>query len=559
MTHSTSSFELAYTRKVNTYGFLLLAVHLPVLCALALAMGNSVLLPIVAMVLILAVPAIILANDRSSQIAAIALGVAAMCVCALTIHVANGVIEAHFEIFVLIAMLAVFGRTLPLIAAAVTIALHHLLFWKFLPCSVFNHQAGISIVLIHAFFVVLEVVPLCWIAEQFGRAIQAQGIVMELRVAASQIESASGQIASASQSLAQGASEQSAHIKETSVSIEEIAAMSRRNSENSSASSSIAAETEERFAASNSSLDQMVSAMDRINSSSEEISRIVKVIDQIAFQTNILALNAAVEAARAGEAGMGFAVVADEVRNLAHRSAQASKETATLIEESIANSRAGKGIVDQVAAQFREISGDSSRIKGLVDEIALGSSQQSTGLTGISRAIQQIEQVTQTNAAGAEKTASAADELAAQSRVLNAIVSRLEGLGSAVGGDDIRFERKPVAVTKQNPARLRPLLKTIGRAVPVVKSLKVPLNFKTEKPVAVGKEKPVAVGKGKTTKTGQPKVAVVGKQKAASVSKQKAISVGKPKAVTVSKPVLTVVPSSEFNTIFPMDGDFSEF
>jgi methyl-accepting chemotaxis protein/methyl-accepting chemotaxis protein-1 (serine sensor receptor) len=160
----------------------------------------------------------------------------------------------------------------------------------------------------------------------------------------------------------------------------------------------------------------MVIAMGDIKVSSDKISKIIKVIDEIAFQTNILALNAAVEAARAGEAGMGFAVVADEVRSLAQRSAQAARDTAPLIEESIAKSIDGKAKVDQVAAAIHAITADAGGVKTLVDEISLGGQEQSNGITQISKAFLLMQNVTQASAASAEQGAASAEELTASHR-----------------------------------------------------------------------------------------------------------------------------------------------
>jgi methyl-accepting chemotaxis protein/methyl-accepting chemotaxis protein-1 (serine sensor receptor) len=168
--------------------------------------------------------------------------------------------------------------------------------------------------------------------------------------------------------------------------------------------------------------------MNGINSSSEKISKIIKVIDEIAFQTNILALNAAVEAARAGEAGMGFAVVADEVRNLAQRSAQAARDTAGLIEESIAKSNDGKTKLEQVAKAVRSITESSGKVKTLVDEVKLGSQEQARGIEQVAKAITQMERVTQATAASAEESASASEELTAQSEALREIVVELAGM-----------------------------------------------------------------------------------------------------------------------------------
>ncbi len=186
-------------------------------------------------------------------------------------------------------------------------------------------------------------------------------VVTQLAEGAGQVASAATQISSTSQSLAQGASEQAASLEETSASSEEINSMARKNAENSQAANGLVAQSQQKFDETNSSLEAMVVAMGDIKASSDKVAKIIKVIDEIAFQTNILALNAAVEAARAGEAGMGFAVVADEVRNLSQRCAQAAKDTAALIEESIEKSNDGKAKVDQVAVAIRAITEESAQ------------------------------------------------------------------------------------------------------------------------------------------------------------------------------------------------------
>jgi methyl-accepting chemotaxis protein len=243
-----------------------------------------------------------------------------------------------------------------------------------------------------------------------------------------QVAAAAAQIAEASQGLALGASEQAASLEETSASGEQINAVAQRNADHSKAAAQLVNQSREGFGQANESLTAMVQAMDEINESSGRISKINKVIDEIAFQTNILALNAAVEAARAGEAGMGFAVVADEVRNLAQRSATAAKDTAALIEESIARSSAGKNRVMCTAESIRAITSSAAQIGTLVDEVASASHEQARGMEQISRAIVQMEKLTQQTAAHSEESAAAAEELNAQSTNLQGIVDELHSL-----------------------------------------------------------------------------------------------------------------------------------
>jgi len=193
---------------------------------------------------------------------------------------------------------------------------------------------------------------------------------------AEQVATAASQVSESSRSLAQGASEQAASLEETSASTEEIASITRRNADNAGQVAGLMQQSQAGASEVNQTLDRMVDKMKEIDTSSNKIARIIKVIDEIAFQTNILALNAAVEAARAGEAGLGFAVVADEVRNLAQRCAQAAKDTATLIEESIVTSHDGNARLDQMAGAVHSMTEDSTRVKVLVDEVSLGSQEQ---------------------------------------------------------------------------------------------------------------------------------------------------------------------------------------
>jgi methyl-accepting chemotaxis protein len=203
-----------------------------------------------------------------------------------------------------------------------------------------------------------------------------------------------------------------------------------------------------RVRESNQSLAELVTSMGSIQESSQRVAKIIKTIDEIAFQTNILALNAAVEAARAGEAGAGFAVVADEVRNLAQRSAQAAKDTTNLIDASVTSAASGNQRVEQVAASIAGITTSVSKVKGLVEEVSAASRQQSQGIDQVSQAVAQMEKVTQATAATAEESAAASEELSAQAETSLGVVGRLESL---VGG----AQAPPATTSARPPAAAR--------------------------------------------------------------------------------------------------------
>ena len=252
-----------------------------------------------------------------------------------------------------------------------------------------------------------------------------------LTVGSEQIVGAADQVSRSSQSLAAGASEQAASLEETSASVEELASMTKRNVESAEQAKTIAQAARQAADRSATSVNNLTVAMTELKASSLEVAKIVKTIDEIAFQTNILALNAAVEAARAGEAGMGFAVVADEVRTLAQRSAQAAKETAVKIEAALSRSDQGGRISEEVSANLSGIIEQVRTLDGLVSEIATASNEQARGIEQVNAAISQIDQVTQSNAAAAEESASASEELNAQAAELNVLVGSLMSL---VGG-----------------------------------------------------------------------------------------------------------------------------
>jgi methyl-accepting chemotaxis protein/methyl-accepting chemotaxis protein-1 (serine sensor receptor) len=243
---------------------------------------------------------------------------------------------------------------------------------------------------------------------------------------ADNVHAAASQISTSSQLVASAASQQAAAIQETSASTEEISGVSRGNSGHASEAASLVSEVGVSLRDGNHSVTAMVASMEDIGASSQKVSKIIHVIDEIAFQTNILALNAAVEAARAGVAGLGFAVVADEVRTLAQRSAQAARDTTTLIEESVSKSKTGRDCVEQVATVFRQISAKSDKLGYLIGEVKSGDEQLAAGLAQIARAVSQISQGTQSAAASAQQSAAASAEMRSQAGTLREVSAILK-------------------------------------------------------------------------------------------------------------------------------------
>ena len=285
---------------------------------------------------------------------------------------------------------------------------------------------------------VIAVVSIVALAILITRSITSpiNRLIAALTEGSEQVASASGQVSSASQSLAEGATEQAAGLEETSSSLEEMSSMTKQNADNAQQANTLASEAQKAANTGNEAMGKMSTAIQDIQKSSDETAKIIKVIDEIAFQTNLLALNAAVEAARAGEAGKGFAVVAEEVRNLAMRSAEAAKNTSAMIEESTKNAKSGVDIAGEVGKVLEEIVQGIGKTTDLVGEIAAASQEQAQGIDQVNTAMAQMDKVTQQNAANAEESASASEELSAQAESMNEAVGELVALvgGSATDG-----------------------------------------------------------------------------------------------------------------------------
>lgn len=259
------------------------------------------------------------------------------------------------------------------------------------------------------------------------------GTLSQINRTSNEVATGSGQVSSGAQALSQGATEQAGAVEQLAATIGEISTKIESTAESATSASRKAKAVEGEAAESNRRMQEMLSAMSDISTSSNEIGKIIKTIEDIAFQTNILALNAAVEAARAGAAGKGFAVVADEVRNLASKSAQASKNTSTLIENSLRSVEHGRLIADETANSLSSVVSGIQEVASTIDEISEASSAEAGSVSQIQQGVEQISNVVQQNSATAQESAATSEELSAQAQALKALVSRFrlgEGLSS---------------------------------------------------------------------------------------------------------------------------------
>lgn len=452
MNGHTTAFERQYYRSLNYAAVLMLAALIPVFMGVGYYFGTGVALAAIAGAAIVAGPVGAYCSMPESRITGLAVSIASMCMVALLIHLGQGMIEMHFGVFIILALLVVYGDVWVVLAAAVTVALHHTLFWLFLPASVFNYDASFAIVVLHATFVVVETGPSCWIARRFQRLIRAQGVAIErLHGIAQGVSLAALHVTQASQQIAMGAQEQAGSIQNTTEAIHEVTKMTEDNTANAKGAEFAAKASRDAAEQGNEVMAKLGRVIETIKDSSHETAKILTTINDIAFQTNLLALNAAVEAARAGEAGRGFAVVAEQVKQLAQRSAQAVKESAILLGKSQENSQTGVAVTREAQTLLAGIAQSISQLATAVSAVSLSSSQQTDAVRTVAADMLEIDRVTQANAASAEEAAATGQELSQQAQMLESTVVEFMNLvGATVPASAEVNSSKPVVSGKSS-------------------------------------------------------------------------------------------------------------
>ena len=392
-----------------------------------------------------------------------------MALVGLTIHVARGHAEAHFAVFAFLAVTTVYRRALPVLAAAVAIALHHLSFnyfqqWGWGP--VCFTDPGLGRVIEHAAYVVAETGVLLLMVHRAAadqrasdelqlltdKLVDGQGVItfsgldlqgrhpgtrrlvetlIQIRQALSQVQRSAGSIGSASQEIASGSLDLSsrteqaaANLERTAGSMAQLTDTVNQSAESARTATELAATAADTAQRGGTVVSEVVNNMKEISAASRKIADIIGVIDGIAFQTNILALNAAVEAARAGEQGRGFAVVASEVRSLAGRSATAAREIKALIGASVETVESGTRLVESAGGTMQEVVSSVQRVATMINDIAAASAEQSQGIGEVNQAMNHLDQMTQQNAALVEQSNAAAEALKEQAGQLTSVVQR---------------------------------------------------------------------------------------------------------------------------------------
>ena len=420
-----TAFEASNRARANRLMACLLLAHIPVLFVFALVVGSNPAVALFGSLLLCAVPTLMAFQYPSQESTSIAIGAAMMGCSGLLIYLGNGRIEYHFHVFSFLAVLTAMGSYKTQIVAAATIAIHHLGGWFFFPRAVFNYDAAFLDVVLHAFFVIIETVILCWIAHTYRHTIHTRGILEEqLAVSAKQLAVGSSEIAKFVEQFALSVAQQAEIVDLVAATGAELErGMADRLTEVRQASEDFAT-SRQTIGSAQMELESVNEQIGETAEESRKISSIVLVMDDIARQISLLAVNASIEASRSG-AGSGFGVIADQVRDLAERTSSATRQIEDLVQRSTDRLASGSSALNHVAGSYREVTAVAANVSRLFADLTQTTSQQSTSLRQIAESMQRISRDTQTFAAGTQQTASTSQELAQLAKQFESILAEV--------------------------------------------------------------------------------------------------------------------------------------
>lgn len=407
-----NSFELQHRTKANRLLLSILAAHIPVLLIFSALSSASVVTAVLGSMILCAAPALLTYLNPAGLSTSISIASATMGMSMLLIFLGEGKIEYHFHIFCFIALLCYFANVWTLLAAAGTIAVHHVLGWWLVPRMVFNYDAAFGDVVVHAFFVVVETAICSVIAQQLGATIHMRGVLEEqVSLTAEQVAMGSAEIASFVENFARSVSTQAKMVDEISNTSQKMRKQVLFNLESASANQERIAQTVNEIAHTHERLSRVNTEMQTVSVTSRKIAGIVNLMMDIARQTNILAVNASIEASRSGNSGGGFGVIADQVRDLAVRTTEASAEIDNLISSSVGKVESSAQDIENIAHGFSELNSATQQMKMLLDQIHESGRAQASGIEKISSSMSHISTETQNFAAAAEETAGTSSHL----------------------------------------------------------------------------------------------------------------------------------------------------
>jgi methyl-accepting chemotaxis protein len=443
-----NEFRKEYNEKMSKYFLMGLAFHLPIFVLQAWYFKTELWVALGLSSLVLLGPLVSWLKDKSHPRNAYFIAFSTVAFSAIMIHLGKGMIEMHFHIFASLAILSLLGYRGPILLATATVAIHHIGFWLFLPESVFNYEAGFGIVLLHATFVIFETIPTLVIANKFYNFIAMQGEVLtQLEHVATDNKESSLNLKNVASSLSSAATEQANSVQETVSALAEIKSMIKVAHESVEASSNIVKEGTEIANNSHGELSNLAQGMRKLESSIEnleEIKSIVKkiksktnVINDIVFKTQLLSFNASIEAARAGQHGKGFAVVAEEVGKLAQLSGDASQEIDNLIfdsdekvgqiVESIkSNVAEGSDSTESVVQSFHMLNEQFQQVDKSMHSIHSANEEKEKGIEEVSKAMEQLSIVAQTNQNEADTLSNYSQEISESSHNLLSLVEEVK-------------------------------------------------------------------------------------------------------------------------------------